>query len=356
VNTPKILIVDDEPFNVDYLEQELEDLEYDTVSAFNGREALAQVEAEGPDVILLDIMMPEMDGFAVLERLKANGAWRNIPVIIISAMDDIDSVVRGIKLGAEEYLPKPFNEVLLKARIEASLEKKRWRDKEQAYLAQIEAEREKAERLLLNILPPSIAERLKEQPAGIVDYFVEATILFADIVGFTELSTRLTPLDLVALLNALFSAFDYLTEKYGLEKVKTIGDSYMVAGGLPQARPDHAQAVAEMALEMQAVMARFNQENAEPLDIRIGINTGPVIAGVIGSKKFIYDLWGDTVNTASRMESHGLASQIQVGPETYRQLQANYLLEERGEIEVKGKGRVKTYFLMGRKQEVGSKE
>ena len=148
---PKILIVDDEPFNVDYLEQELEDLDYETVSAFNGREALEQVGAETPDVILLDIMMPQMDGFQVLERLKADDAWRNIPVIIISAMDDIDSVVRGIKLGAEEYLPKPFNEVLLKARIEASLEKKRWRDKEQAYLAEIEAEREKSEQLLLNI-------------------------------------------------------------------------------------------------------------------------------------------------------------------------------------------------------------
>jgi sigma-B regulation protein RsbU (phosphoserine phosphatase) len=151
-DSPKILIVDDEPFNVDYLEQELEDLDYETVSAFNGREALERVAAETPDVILLDIMMPIMDGFAVLEQLKAEPDWRNIPVIIISAMTDMESIIRGIALGAEEYLPKPFNEVLLQARIEASLEKKRWRDQEQTYLAEIEAANQKI---------TSLNERLK---------------------------------------------------------------------------------------------------------------------------------------------------------------------------------------------------
>jgi len=346
---PKVLIVDDEPFNVDYLEQELEDLDYETVSAFNGHEALEQVAAESPDVILLDIMMPQMDGFQVLEHLKADERWRNIPVIIISAMDDIDSVVRGIKLGAEEYLPKPFNEVLLKARIEASLEKKRWRDKEQAYLAEIEAEREKSERLLLNILPPAIAERLKQGEQIIADSFQEVTVLFADIVGFTPLSAKITPEALVIFLNEIFSAFDGLAKQHGLEKIKTIGDAYMVVGGLPTVHSDHAHAVAEMALDMRQAIADLAATNDQPFDIRIGIHTGPAVAGVIGATKFSYDLWGDTVNTASRMESHSLAGQIQVGLETYQRLQADYIFEERGQIELKGKGNLKTYFLVGRK-------
>lgn len=349
MNTPKILIVDDEPFNVDYLEQELEDLDYDTVIAFNGHEALAQVEAEAPDVILLDIMMPGMDGFQVLEQLKASDSWRHIPVIIISAMDDLDSVIRGIKLGAEEYLPKPFNEVLLQARIQASLDKKRWRDKEQAYLAEIEAERAKSEQLLLNILPPTIAERLKQGEQVIVDSFREVTVLFADIVGFTPLSAQISPEALVAFLNKIFSTFDGLAAQYSLEKIKTIGDAYMVVGGLPDAHADHAHAIADMALAMRQAVANLAAEQQQPFDIRIGIHTGPAVAGVIGTTKFSYDLWGDTVNTASRMESHSLAGHIQVGVETYRLLQADYKFETRGNIEMKGKGQVETYFLLNRK-------
>ncbi len=347
MDTHIILIVDDEPFNVDYLEQELENMDYATVSAFNGREALTQVAAESPDVILLDIMMPEMDGFQVLELLKADKRWRNIPVIIISAMNDMDSIVRGIKLGAEEYLPKPFNEVLLHARIEACLEKKRWRDKEQHYLAEIEAEKEKSERLLLNVLPASIAERLKQGEQVIADSFQEVTVLFADIVGFTPLSRQIGPEALVTLLNEVFSAFDSLAVRYGLEKIKTIGDAYMVVGGIPSANSEHVHAVAEMALEMRQAVADLAAVQEQPLNIRIGIQTGPVVAGVIGKSKFSYDLWGDTVNIASRMESHGLAGQIQVGAETFQRLCGDYILEARGDVDIRGKGLVSTYLLIG---------
>ncbi|WP_377477983.1 MAG: adenylate/guanylate cyclase domain-containing protein [Microcoleus anatoxicus] len=213
----------------------------------------------------------------------------------------------------------------------------------------LRAEQEKSERLLLNILPKTIADRLKTGQINIADGFAEVTILFADIVGFTEISSRTSPQQLVELLNKIFSAFDNLSEQYGLEKIKTIGDNYMVAGGLPVSCENHAESIAEMALEMQQQIMKFSDESGEPLQIRIGINTGPVVAGVIGTKKFIYDLWGDAVNTASRMESQGFPGKIQVSDSTYKLLCHKYLLKTRGTINVKGKGDMTTYYLIGKK-------
>jgi class 3 adenylate cyclase len=210
------------------------------------------------------------------------------------------------------------------------------------------AERERAERLLLNILPASIAKRLGQNQDTIADSFEEATVLFADIVNFTNLSSQISPTEIVSLLNEIFSRFDRLLEQYGLEKIKTIGDSYMVVGGLPLIRPDHAEAVAGFALDMQQQIQEFNAERGQAFSMRIGINTGPVVAGVIGLKKFIYDLWGDTVNTASRMESHGIPGAIQVSSATYERLKDKYLFEERGTIDVKGKGEMNTYLLKNR--------
>jgi class 3 adenylate cyclase len=219
----------------------------------------------------------------------------------------------------------------------------------------LSSEQIKSEGLLLNILPEPIAQRLKDGHTNIADGFAEVTILFADIVNFTELSKTISPKELVKLLNEIFTGFDQLTEKHGLEKIKTIGDAYMVVGGIPTHRSDHAEAIAEMAFDMQAEVARFNAKHNTNLSIRIGINTGPVVAGVIGTKKFIYDLWGDAVNTASRMESHGIAGSIQVTESTYHHLcdgnasqRHRYLFEERGVIQVKGKGEMIAYLLTGR--------
>ena len=215
-------------------------------------------------------------------------------------------------------------------------------------LKALKMEREKADNLLLNILPESIAQRLKKEPSTIAENFAEATVLFADIVGFTKMSSQMSPVEMVNLLNKIFSAFDRLVEQHGLEKIKTIGDAYMVVGGIPNPRADHVQAVAEMALGMLSEIERFNAENKVDFSMRIGINTGPVVAGVIGIKKFIYDLWGDTVNIASRMESHGLPGCIQVSEATYQCLQEKYEFEERGVIQVKGRGEMITYLLLGR--------
>lgn len=213
----------------------------------------------------------------------------------------------------------------------------------------LQAEQENSERLLLNILPQPIAERLKQGDSTIADSFLEATVMFADIVGFSELSMQNSPIELVEILNVIFSEFDQLAEQHGLEKIKTIGDAYMVAGGLPVPQENHALAIANMALAMQESIAQFCQETGQNLSIRIGINTGPVVAGVIGTKKFVYDLWGDTVNTASRMESHGLPGHIQVTEATYKCLRHKFYFVERGVIRVKSKGEMRCYFLKGKK-------
>jgi class 3 adenylate cyclase len=344
-----ILVVDDNRMNRLKLSRGLEQQGHTLALAENGQQALEMIQAQPFDLMLLDIVMPEMDGYQVLEHMKRDSALRDIPVIVISALDEMESVVKCIKMGAEDYLPKPFDPVLLKARIEACLEKKRLRDQEQAYLRQLQVEREKSELLLLNILPKPIAERLKQGESIIADSFVEVTVLFADIVGFTSLSTHMLATELIVLLNEIFCAFDQLANYHDLEKIKTIGDAYMVVGGLPTPRSDHAEAIAEMALDIQSVIAQFKADNDKSLSMRIGVHTGPVVAGVIGKQKFSYDLWGDTVNIAHRMESHGLSGHIQVTATTYERLRDKYLFEERGMIEVKGKGEMMTYFLLGRK-------
>jgi class 3 adenylate cyclase len=216
--------------------------------------------------------------------------------------------------------------------------------------AALRAEKQKSEQLLLNILPRRIAEDLKRKPDAIAEQFNEATILFADIVGFTPLSSTMSAIELVNFLNQIFSAFDQLADWHGLEKIKTIGDAYMAVGGIPVPRDDHAEAVAKMALGMQEVIGQLNAILDQAFQIRIGINTGSGVAGVIGVKKFIYDLWGDTVNVASRMESSGIPGRIQVTPEIYQHLQHAYILEERGTINVKGKGAMQTYWLIGKRE------
>lgn len=215
-----------------------------------------------------------------------------------------------------------------------------------------EALRRRSDGLLLNILPPVVAERLKDTPGVIADSHKEVTILFADICNFTAISATISPTRLVGMLDVVFSAFDALAEKHGVEKIKTIGDAYMLAAGMPIYRPDHGEAVANIALEMLEVTKTLSAKLGLDLRLRIGINSGPVVAGVIGTKKFIYDLWGDAVNTASRMESHGVPGGIHVTEATYELLKDGYAFEERGVIDVKGKGPMKTWLLASRRPAV----
>jgi guanylate cyclase len=222
------------------------------------------------------------------------------------------------------------------------------RQREEA-LAALRIEQDRAETLLLNILPRSIADRLKAEPSTIADQIDEASILFADVVDFTKLSGRLRPAEVVGILDDLFTYFDLLAEHYAVEKIKTIGDAYMVAAGIPTPRADHARVMALMALDMREAVLAQGAIGHLHLELRIGISSGPVVAGVIGRKRFLYDLWGDAVNMASRMESHGTPGQIQVTRATYELLRDEFELESRGTVAIKGKGDVDTWYLVGRR-------
>jgi class 3 adenylate cyclase/CheY-like chemotaxis protein len=345
----RILVVDDNAANRDLLTRRLAREGHLVEAVEDGRSALKQVASDHFDLVLLDLMMPEMNGFEVLCRMKADPALRDVPVIMISALDEIDSIVRCIEAGAEDYLPKPFNPVLLRARINAALEKKRLRDREHAFTRQLQTEKDKSEILLLHILPKSVVARMRQGETAIADGFTEVTILFSDLVGFTRLASVMPPAQVVELLNHLFTEFDRLAFERGLEKIKTIGDAYMVAGGLPEPRDDHAVAVADMALHMIDVVAAAGTMLGRPLQVRIGIHSGAAVAGIIGKHKFIYDVWGDTVNTANRMESHGVPDRVQISAATYHRVRDTFRCEPRGPQEVKGKGMMETYFLLSRR-------
>ena len=323
--------------------------------AVNGQDAMDKIHAVQFDLMLIDMEMPELDGLEVLKILKADPSLRNLPVIVISGADQFDKTVECIQIGAEDYLPKPFNAILLRARVFSSLEKKRLRDIDQGRIVELQKEKEllsleqmKTDKLMLNILPKPIADRLKRGESNIAGNYPEVTVLFSDLVGFTKMSSQKSAGDLVKLLNDLFSRFDRRAESLGLEKIKTIGDAYMAVGGLPIPRSDHADICAEMALGMFDDLTEFNKQYGAELAMRIGLNTGPVVAGVIGFTKFSYDLWGNTVNTASRMESTSISGRIQMSTSTRDHLSSSFIIEERELMECKGLGLIMTYFLNGK--------
>jgi adenylate cyclase len=343
-----ILIVDDVPVNLQALESILQTRGFRVTKANNGEHALEMVALEKPDLILLDVMMPKMNGYEVCQHLKEDPATSKIPVIFLTGRNDSYSVIKGFASGALDYVVKPFHAPELLARINTHLELKRSRDVIVRYNQLLDAEKRRAEQLLLNILPASIADRLQNGERQIADKVDDATVMFADVTNFTPLSENYSAEEIVGLLNELFSAFDALADTYSVEKIKTMGDSYMAAAGIPIPRADHAEAAANMAIAMLEALGDVNKRTGNRLNIRIGLHSGPVVAGVIGVKKFIYDLWGDTVNTASRMESHGEAGRIHVSETFYLKLQHSFAFQERGLIDIKGKGSMKTYFLTGR--------
>ncbi|MBP0021117.1 MAG: response regulator [Cyanobacteria bacterium SBLK] len=482
-----ILAVDDVPNNLRILSSLLTKKGYKVRSVISGEMALKAAQSAPPDLILLDINLPRMDGYEVCQRLKGQEITRDIPVIFISALNDVLDKVKAFGVGGVDYITKPFQfaEVLVRVenqlrfrRLQQELEsqndrlaaevrdrvtaeaalqaseaelralfaamddlilvfdrqgtclkiaptksdralvdgefagdwvgnltvrdlfppeqaslhlhhiqevlstrqtvtveyhlpvedKKRWfsanvsplsgdtaiwvaRDITASKEAESALRRQKArsEQLLLNILPEPIAQRLQEEESTIADKFDDVTVLFADLVNFTELSTQLSSIELVEILNVIFSEFDYLAREHGLEKIKTIGDAYMAVAGLPYPKSDRVAASANMALDLLNIIKEFNEGTEHEFALRVGLHTGPVVAGVIGVSKFIYDLWGDTVNIASRMESQGEPSRIQVTQSVYDVLQDSYRLEERGIIQIKGKGEMTTYWLCGKK-------
>jgi adenylate cyclase len=257
--------------------------------------------------------------------------------------------MRCIEAGADDYLEKPVNPVLLRARLGACLERKRAHDRERQYLARLAAEQARSESLLHNVLPVGIVDRLKRGERRIADRFENVTILFCDIVNFTAFAAAIPAGEVVGHLDHMFSGFDQLCRSWGVEKIKTIGDAYMAAAGLPEARADHQASVAELALGMQDVVRDYNASAGVDFQVRIGIHSGPVVAGIIGRSKFIYDVWGDAVNTASRLEAYGLPGRIQVSPTFRDALGDAYLFEERGTVELRATRRMPVHLLLGRR-------
>jgi len=351
----RVLIVDDQESNVLLLARMLRGAGYVSITSTMDPGAVCELHRRNRyDLILLDLQMPGTDGFQVMEGLKEIETGGYLPVLVITAQPD--HKVRALKAGARDFVGKPFDLAEVLIRVHNLLEVRLLHRETQRLYDQVLAEQKVSERLLLNVLPHSIAERLKGRPEVtadgftevIADSFAEVTVLFADIAEFTEFSEGVSAEVLVDVLNDVFTRFDSIADTRGIEKIKTIGDAYMAAAGLPVPVADHAIRVAHMALDMMEAMDHFNEHGRYKLKVRIGIDTGAVVAGVIGKHRFFYDLWGDAVNTASRMESHGVAGRIQVTDATRQRLGEPFRFEERGLIDVKGKGEMHTWFLNGR--------
>lgn len=343
----KILIVDDQQANVTLLERMLRGAGYTSITSTMEPHEVCGLHATARfDLILLDLEMPGMDGFEVMEGLKIIETGGYLPVLVITAQPE--HRLRALKAGAKDFVSKPLDLPEVLTRVYNMLEVRLLHLETKRLYERIVEQQFISERLLLNVLPLSVADRLKSGSEIIADSFPLVTVLFADLVGFTQLSEGMAPEALIVLLNEIFTLFDDIMDVRGLEKIKTIGDAYMVAAGLPLPAEDHATRTAHAALDMIGALERFNKANSHTLQVRIGIHSGPVMAGVIGKRKFIYDLWGDTVNTASRMESHGVAGRAQLTEATRALLSDSFQCESRGKIPIKGKGELHTWLLAER--------
>lgn len=350
----KILVVDDKQANVTLLERTLASAGYTSVMSTLDPTAVCDLHEKNHfDLIVLDLQMPVMDGFEVMERLKLVETDGYLPILVITAQPD--HKLRALRAGAKDFVSKPFDIAEVLTRVHNMLEVRllhvairRKNEELKRLFDQVVAERKVSERLALHVPADSIAARLQARPDVTADSFADVTVLIADIIGFSELAPAATPERLAALLDEIFAGFDELAKRRGLRKTKTLGNSYMATAGVPVALEDHAEQAAHLSLDMLEALEHFNILSGHALQARIGIASGPVVAGVIGKRMYIYDVWGDAVTTAARMESHGVAGRVQVAESTRRLLGDSFLFEERGVLEVEGKGDLKTWFVTGR--------
>jgi len=335
--SPAILLVDDDENNRYTLSRRLKREDYtDITEAVNGRIALELMRDRSFDLVLLDVMMPEMDGYEVLRQLKSNMNLRDIPVIMISALDAIDSVVRCIELGAEDFLPKPFDPVLLRARIGASLEKRRLRSQEEAYLRTIEGEKRRSDDLLRAMLPPGAIRELKANNEVKPRRYEEVAVLFCDIVEFTAYCDKNPPEQVVAELQTLIEEFERVIADHGLEKIKTIGDALMATAGLLQPLDEPLVAATRCGLDLVAATRRVHPN----WGIRVGIHQGPVVAGIVGKRQFLFDLWGDTVNMAERIGASAPVNAVVMSNAVWMRIRSRCEAQSRGLFDLKGKGSI----------------
>jgi adenylate cyclase len=327
-----LLVVDDDEGNRNMLVRRLQRLGYEVESGAGGVEALAILESGSYDLLLLDVTMPGIGGLEVLKRLRRNDRLRHLPVIVLSGVDDLDQMAACIQMGADDFLPKPFDSTILGARIEASLEKKRLRDREQRYLAQIDAERKRADELLHVILPDAIVAELKATDRVSPRRRENVAILFCDLVGFTAYCDAREPEEVISQLQDLVEAYEAIALDHGLLKIKTVGDSFMAAAGLLGQAAEPVLDSVRCGLQMLAAT------DAAGWVARIGIHVGPVVAGVLGRRQYAFDLWGDTVNTASRTESHGVEGRVTLSAAAFQQVSDRCIASSLGALNLKGKG------------------
>jgi class 3 adenylate cyclase len=330
----RLLVVDDDEANRDMLARRLRRQGFEVALAANGLEALQALRADPFDLVLLDLVMPGLDGYQVLAKLKSDAALAGVPVIMISALDQDQSIARCIEAGAEDYIAKPFNPVFLRARIRACLEKKRLREQEAAFLRQIQQEKQRADDLLHIILPRDVVAELKATGAVKPRRFENVGVLFCDIVGFAAYSDRRPPEEIVPHLQTLVEAFEDIAARHGLEKIKTVGDSFMAVAGLLLPVPNPALHCIRAGLDMIAATRR----HAAGWQVRVGVNVGPVIAGIVGRKKYQFDVWGDTVNTAARVEQAGEPGAVCVNEPTWKLAAPHFPGTTKGPVPIKGKG------------------
>jgi len=350
----KILIVDDKETNVKLLEVILRSVGYVGITSTLDPYAVCELHAKNCyDLIVLDLQMPGMDGFQVMEGLKQIEKGGYLPVLVITALPD--HKLRALRAGAKDFISKPFDTAEVLTRVHNMLEVRllnvairRKNDELKTLFDQVVAERKVSERLALHVPPDSIAARLQARPDVTPESFANVTVLIADIIGFTDLAPAVGPERLASLLDEIFTSFDYLVRERGLRKIKTLGNSYMAACGIPTSSTDCAMQSAHLALDMVIALDRFNERTDHTLQVRIGIATGAVVAAVIGKRMYVYDVWGDAVNTASLMESHGVAGRVQLSESTRRLLDAPFVLEKRGVLETDGTGGVMSWFVTGR--------
>ena len=352
--TAKILIVDDLPANILLLERMLGGAGYASVTSTLDPHAVHGLhEKNRYDLIVLDLQMPGMDGFQVMEGLKDLEQDGYLPVLVITAQPD--HKLRALKAGAKDFISKPFDVAEVLTRVHNMLEVRlqhveirRKNEELKKLLDQVVTERKLSERLALHVPPDSIAARLQARPDVTADSFAEVTVVIADIVGLADLTPTATPEQLAVFVDEIFAHFDGLAQARGVKKIKTLGNSYLAVAGVPVPAGDHATRAAHLSLDMVDTLDRFNERSGHALQVRVGVASGAVVAGVIGKRLYVYDVWGDAVTIASRMESHGVAGRVQVSDSTRQLLGKSFLLEERGALAVEGKGEMATWFVTGR--------
>jgi len=356
-----ILIVDDISENVSVLYHFLSGEGFKILVAKNGKQALQLLKLTYPDIILLDVMMPPgINGFEVCKILKSQKETQDIPIIFMTALTDTVDKVKGFELGAADYVTKPIQQEEILARINAHLKIRKLQRQLQVKNQQLQQqadelakrndiitrEKQKSDKLLLNILPIRVANDLKETGKTKPETFDNVTVIFSDIINFTKISSQLETPVLINELNSIFTTFDNIIEQHQCERIKTIGDGYLAVCGMPEKNSNHAENIINAAIDILEYLTKRNQNMAiTKWKVRIGIHTGKVIGGVVGVKKYIYDVFGDTINTASRMESYSESMKINISETTYRIVKDKFKVTPRTPLSVKGKGNMNMYFI-----------